>query len=174
MEMNKTILDLEREVETIKETQSKATLKMETLGKKSGNIDSSINNRIQEMEDTISGAEDSIENISTKIKENAKCKKILTQNVQEIKDTMRRPNLQIIGVDENEDFQLKGPANIFNKIIEENFPNLKKEKHMNIQEANITPNRLDQKRNSSQHIIIRTTNALIKERILKAVMKKDQ
>jgi hypothetical protein len=37
-------------------------------------------------------------------------------------------------VDENEDFQLKGPANIFNKIIEENFPNLKNEMHMNIQE----------------------------------------
>ena len=41
---------------------------------------------------------------------------------------MRRPNLRIIGVDENEDFQLKEPANIFNKIIEENFPNLKKER----------------------------------------------
>jgi hypothetical protein len=39
---------------------------------------------------------------------------------------MRRPNLQIIGVDENEDFQLKVPAYIFNKIIEENFPNQKK------------------------------------------------
>ena len=38
-----------------------------------------------------------------------------------------RPNLRIIGIDENEDFQLKGLANIFNKIIEENFPNLKKE-----------------------------------------------
>ena len=45
---------------------------------------------------------------------------------------MRRPNLQITGVDKNEDFQLKGPANIFNKIIEENFPNLKKEMPMNI------------------------------------------
>jgi hypothetical protein len=44
---------------------------------------------------------------------------------------MRRPNLPIIGVDENEDFQLKGPANIFNKIIEENFPNLKKVMSMN-------------------------------------------
>jgi hypothetical protein len=31
-------------------------------------------------------------------------------------------------------FQLKGPANIFNKIVEENFPNLKKEVPMNIQE----------------------------------------
>jgi hypothetical protein len=29
---------------------------------------------------------------------------------------MRRPNLQIIGVDENEGFQLKGPANIFKKL----------------------------------------------------------
>ena len=41
-------------------------------------------------------------------------KKILTQNIQEIQDT----NLRIIGVDDNEDFQLKGPANIINKIIE--------------------------------------------------------
>jgi hypothetical protein len=57
-----------------------------------------------------------------------------------------------IGVDENEDFQLKGPANIFNKIMEENFPNLKKEMLMNIQEAYRTLNRLDHKRNSSQHI----------------------
>ena len=39
---------------------------------------------------------------------NAKCKKILTQNIQEIQDIMRRPKLWIIGVDENEDFQLKG------------------------------------------------------------------
>ena len=43
---------------------------------------------------------------------------------------MRRPKLQIIGVDENEDFQLKGSANIFNKI--EDFPNPKKEMPMNI------------------------------------------
>ena len=87
---------------------------------------------------------------------------------------MRRPNLQIIGVEENEDFQIKGPANIFNKIIEENFHNLKKEMTMIIQEAYRTPNRLDQKRNSSQHIIIRTANALNKDTILKAVREKGQ
>jgi hypothetical protein len=45
---------------------------------------------------------------------------------------------------------------------------------MNIQEAYRTPNRLDQKRNCSQHIIIRTTNALNKDRILKAVREKCQ
>ena len=124
------------------------------------------------MEERIS--EDSIENMDTTMKENAQCKKILTQNIQEIQDTMRRPNLRIIGVDENEDFQLRGLANIFNKIIEENVPNLKKEVPMNIQEAYRSPNRLDQKRNSFQHIIIRTTNALNKDRILKAVREKGQ
>ena len=81
--MNKTILDLKREVDTIKKTQSEATLEMETLGKKSGTIDANIRNRIQEMEERISSAEDSIENIGTTIKENAKCRKILTQNIQE-------------------------------------------------------------------------------------------
>jgi chromosome segregation ATPase len=104
MEMNKTILDLKRELDTIKKTQSEATLEIENLGKKSGNTDVSISNRIQEVEERILGAEDSIENICKTIKENAKCKKILTKNIQEIQDTMRRPNLQIIGVDKNEDF----------------------------------------------------------------------
>jgi hypothetical protein len=40
---------------------------------------------------------------------------------------MKRPNLIIIGIEENKDSQVKGPGNIFNKIIEENFPNSKKE-----------------------------------------------
>ena len=52
----------------------------------------------------------------------------MTQNTQEIWDTLRRPNLRIIEIEE--DSQLKGPENIFNKIIEENFPNLKKEMPM--------------------------------------------
>jgi hypothetical protein len=87
---------------------------------------------------------------------------------------MRRPNLRIIGIDENEDIQLKGPVNIFNKFIEENFLKLKKEMPMNIQEAYRTPNGVDQKRNSSRHVIIRTTNALNKNRILEAVGEKGQ
>jgi hypothetical protein len=68
------------------------------------------------MEERILGAEDAIENMDTTIKENAKCKKNLTQNIKKIQDTMRRPNLRIIGIEENEDFQHKGPVNIFNKI----------------------------------------------------------
>jgi hypothetical protein len=131
-----------------------------------------ISNRIQEMEENLRCRRFHREHgYNTQ----RKLKKILTQNIQEIQDTMRRPNLCIIGVDENEYFQLKEPANIFNKIIEEeNFPYLKKEMPMNIQEAYRTPNRLGQKRNSSRHIKIRTISALNKDRILKAVREKGQ
>ena len=134
-EQNKTTQDLKMEVQTIKKSQREITLEIENLGKRSGAINESITNRIQELEERNSSAEDSIEIINTTIKENAKCKKILTQTIQKVQNTMRRPNLRITGIDKNEDFQLKEPVNIFNKIIEENFPNLKKEMTMNIQEA---------------------------------------
>ena len=114
---------------------------------------------MQEIEERISGAEDT---------------GFLTQNIQEIQDIMRSWNLRIIGIEEREDSQIKGPVNIFNKIIEENFPDLKKDMPMNIQEAYRTPNRLDQKRNSSCHIVLKTLNAQNKERILKAVRENGQ
>jgi hypothetical protein len=45
---------------------------------------------------------------------------------------------------------------------------------MNIQEAYRTTNRLNQKRNSSCHIIVKTPNVQNKERILKAIREKGQ
>ena len=38
---------------------------------------------------------------------------------------MKRPNLRIIRIKEGEVSELKNTENIFNKIIEENFSNLK-------------------------------------------------
>jgi hypothetical protein len=68
--------------------------------------------------------------------------------------------------------KIKGPVNTFNKIIEENFPNLKKQMLMNIQENFRTPNRLDQKNKTKNnkrtsppknpkllHIVIKIPNA---------------
>jgi hypothetical protein len=93
--------------------------------------------------------------------------------MQEIQDTIRT-NLMVIGIQESEDSQLKGPVNIFNKIIEENFLNLMKEMPMNVQEAYRTPNRMDKKRNSYCHIIVTISNAQNKERILKTVRERGQ
>ena len=126
------VQDLKMKIETIKKSQRETILEIETLEKRSRVIDASITNKIQEIEERISEAEDIIENINTIVKGNAKCKNLLTQNIQEFQDKMRRPNLKIIGIGESEDSQLKGPVNIFNKIIEENFPNLKKEMTTNI------------------------------------------
>ena len=56
---------------------------MDNLGKRTGTTDISIINRIQEIEVRISGVEDTIENIDTTVKENAKCTKFLTENIQE-------------------------------------------------------------------------------------------
>jgi hypothetical protein len=62
-----------------------------------------------------------LEEIETTVKETSKHKKLLTQSIQKIQDIMKRLKLRIIRIEVNEDSQLKGPLNVFNKIIEENF-----------------------------------------------------
>ena len=94
-------------------------------------------------------------------------KKLLTQNSQEIQDTMKRPNLKIIGIEESEHSQYKEPKKkkIFNKIRE--LKEIREERNaINVQEASRTPNIFDQKIKSSHHIIIKMQNAQNKERIL--------
>jgi chromosome segregation ATPase len=51
------------------------------------------------------------------------------RNMQELTESIKRPNLRIMGIDKREEVQAKGICNIFNKIITENFPNLKKTAH---------------------------------------------
>ena len=108
------IPDLKVEVETIRKTQMEANLEMENLGKRSGITDVSITNRIQEIEERFSGAEDFIENIDTTVKENAKCKKLLTQNMQEMQDSDLKSYLMMLVEDYKKDI------NKFLKEIHEN------------------------------------------------------
>ena len=80
-ELNKPFQDLKMEIETTKKSQRETTQEIENLGKRSGIIDASITNRIQEIEKNISGAEETIESIGTTVEENAKYKKLLTQSI---------------------------------------------------------------------------------------------
>jgi hypothetical protein len=75
--------------------------------------------------------------------------KTCERNMQEFNYSIKRPNLRIMGIEEGEKVQAKGIDNIFNKIITEIFPNLKKTMPIQIQEASRTPNRLDQNRTTS-------------------------
>jgi len=72
------VQDLKVEVETLKKTQIVANQEMENLGKRLGITDLSITNRIQEVEERISGVEYTAEEINTTVKENSKDKKLLT------------------------------------------------------------------------------------------------
>jgi hypothetical protein len=85
--------------------------------------------------------------------------------MQELSNSIKRPNLRIMGIEEGEEVQAKGICNIFNKIITKNFPNLKKVLSIQVQEASRTPNRLDQNKNSSWHIIIKTTSRIPRWRL---------
>jgi hypothetical protein len=94
--------------------------------------------------------------------------------MQELRDSIKKPILRIIGIDKGEEVQAKGICNIFNKIITEHFPNLKVVLPIQVQQASRTPNRLDQNRTSPWYIIIKSTRTDNKERILKAVREKKQ
>jgi hypothetical protein len=45
-------------------------------------------------------------------------------NMQEHTDSIKSPNLTVIGIKEGEEVQAKEIHNIFNKIVTENYPNL--------------------------------------------------
>jgi hypothetical protein len=88
--MNKTVQELKMEKETIKKTQTEGILEIQNLGKRTETTNESITNRIQEREERLSSIEDKIEETATLIKENAKSRKYMTQNIQEIWDTMKK------------------------------------------------------------------------------------
>ena len=64
--------------------------------------------------------------------------------------------------------------NLFEKIVKENFLNLVKEIDMLVQEAQRVPNKMDAKRTTPRHIIIKMPKFKDKERILKAAREKQR
>jgi hypothetical protein len=84
--------------------------------------------------------------------------KTCEKKIQEITDSIKRPNLRIVGIEKGEEVQAKGMCNIFNKIITENFPNLEKSMPIQVHKTSRTPNRPDQNRTTPRHIIIKTTS----------------
>ena len=54
--------------------------------------------------------------------------------MQELCNTMKSPNLPIVGIVKGEESQVNGIHQTFNKIIEENAPKLRKDTHIQIEE----------------------------------------
>ena len=93
-------------------------------------------------------------------------------SLRDLWDNVKRTNIQIIGVPEED--KKKGYKKIFESIIVENFPNMEKEIANQVQEAQRVPYRINPRRNMTRHILIKLTKTKHKEIILKAAREKQQ
>ena len=77
-------------------------------------------------------------------------------SLRDLWDNIKCTNIQIIRVPEEEE-KKKGYKKIFEEIIVENFPNMEKEIVTQIQEAQRFPYRINPRRNTPRHILIKIT-----------------
>ena len=89
-----------------------------------------------------------------------------------MQDNMKCNNICIIGIPKGEEEQ--GIENLFEKVMMENFPNLRREKVTQIQESQRVPSKRNPKRPTARHIIIKVAKLQHKERILKAAREKQE
>ena len=95
-------------------------------------------------------------------------------SLRDLWDNIKQANIRIIGVPEEEE-RKKGYEKIFEEIIVENFPNIEKEIVNQFQEeAQRVPYRINPRRSTPRHILIKLTKTKHKERMLKAAREKQQ
>ena len=77
-------------------------------------------------------------------------------NLRDLQENMKHSNIWIIGVPEEED-KKKHHEKILEEIIVENFPKMGKEIITQIQETRRVPNKINPRRNTPRHILIKLT-----------------
>ena len=107
--------------------------------------------RIMEAEDRISEVEGVLEINETERKKEKRIKRN-EDKLRDLWDNVKRPNIRIIGVPEEEDKQ-KDHEKILEEIIVENFPKMGKEIVTQVQETQRIPNRINPRRNTPRHIL---------------------
>ena len=91
--------------------------------------------------------------------------------LRDLWEHIKGTNVRIIGVPEEQE-KKKGYEKIFEEIVVENFPNMETEIVNQVQEAQRVPYRINPRRNTPRHILIKLTKTKHKERILKAAREK--
>ena len=94
-------------------------------------------------------------------------------NLRDLWDNVKRPNIQIIGVPEEED-KKTGHEKIIEEIIAENFQKMRNEIATQVQETQRVPNRINLRQNTPRNILVKLTKIEHKEQILKAAREKQQ
>ena len=99
--------------------------------------------------------------------------KRIEDSLRDLWNNIKHTNILIIGVPEEEE-KKKGTEKIVEEIVVENFPNMGKEIVNQVQEAQRVPYRINPRRNTPRHILIKLSKIKIKEKILKAAREKQQ
>ena len=128
------------------------------------------NSRIMEAEDRISEVIDRIAEINETDRKKKRIKRN-ENNLRDLWDNVKCPNIRIIGVSEGED-KKKDCEKIFEEIIAEIFPKMGKEIITQVQETQRLPNRINPRQNTPRHILIKLTKIKHKEQVLKAAREK--
>ena len=102
-----------------------------------------------------------------------KKKKRNEDNLRDLWDNVKRPNIQIIGVPEEED-KKKGHEKLLEEIIAENSPKMGKEIATQVQETQRVPNRINPRQNTRRQILIKLIKIKHIEQILKAAREKNK
>ena len=95
-----------------------------------------------EAEDRISEAEDIMVEINEAERKKEKRTTRNEDNLRDLLDNVKRPDIQVRGVPEEED-KKKGHEKILGVIIVENFPKMGKEIVIQVQETQRVPNRIN-------------------------------
>ena len=125
------------------------------------------NSRITEAEDRISEIEDRTVKINESERKKEKRIKRNKDNLRDLQDNVKHSNIRITGVPEEED-KKKDHKKILEEIIVENLPKMGKEIITQVQKTQRVPNRINPRRNTPRHILIKLTKIKHKEQILKA------
>ena len=131
-----------------------------------------INSRITEAEERTSDLEDRMGEFAAVEQNKEKRMKRNEDSLRDLWDNIKCNNIRIIGVPEEE--REKGPEKIFEEIIHENFPNMGKEIVTQVQEAQRVPYRINPRRNTPRHVVIKLAKIKDKEKLLKAAREKRQ
>ena len=132
-----------------------------------------INSRITEAEERVSDLEDKILEITTAEQNKEKRMKRTEDSLRDLWDNIKCTIIRIIGAPEEEE-KKKGTEKIFEEIIVENFLNMGKEIVNQVQNAQGVPYRINPRRNTPRHILIKLSKIKYKENILKAAREKQQ
>ena len=95
------------------------------------------------------------------------------ESLRELGDNVKCTNIHIIGLPEGEERE-KGTGKIFREIIAKNLPNMGKEPITQIKEAQRLPYKINTRRSTPRHILIKLIKIKDKEKILKAAREKKQ